>query len=101
MKIDISLSSILNPTLTKDNVLIHLLVGAFFPLLFDDIGMNHGVKWLWIVGVIIVGVWAPYKEFYLDPRDETKDVSGGIVGDITDFLEYMIGLGTFLLVKFA
>ena len=101
MKIEFSLTSILTPTLKKDNIIIHFLVGLSVPMLFDDIGTNHNLSYLWIIGLVIILLWITFKEFYWNPRHETRPISGGWYGDVCDALEYLIGTGIFLLVKFG
>lgn len=98
MQINLSLTSLINPTPEKSYALNHFLIGFSVQLLTGYIGLRLGWGHFWIVGTVIVVAFAIWKEFFYDPKQETKDVSGGWKGDIEDFLEYLIGCGAALLV---
>ncbi len=98
MTINFSLKSLLAPTPAKAYALCHGLVGALFPMFAQLVGLRFGWSYGWIVGTGIILAWIPYKEFYLDLKDEAKEVSGGIWGGIEDSLEYLAGVLLALLV---
>jgi len=69
----------------------HFLGGCLLVLGPVALGWNH--PWYFSFGVIAA---ATIKEGIIDPIFETPEENGGVIGGITDWLGYIVGVGVAL-----
>ncbi len=66
----------------------HFLGGACLVLLSQVFGLG------WLFGFVVTILWATGKEAWWDPIYETDEVAGGLSGGIRDWLGYVLGAGS-------